>query len=303
MKNNATWVTGVYPLVSMVIINFEGINHTFELINSLKEVDYPNFEILVVDNGSQPSEADLISKKYPEICVIRSNNNLGYAGGCNLGAKYCSGKYYFFLNNDLIVDKNFLRPCVEMAEKKKYVGAINPKILYYDNPDVIQYAGYTSFSRILIRNKSIGYNCSDGSGFGEDREIPTFIGTAMMIPSWTFDHVGHVNEDYFLYYEEHEWSSRMKKKGYRFYLVGDSKIYHKGSATTGKNSPQKEYYLLKNRIRFARLCETNFFLFSFLYLSFGVGAKKYIEFRRNKKYQHAKMILKAIYDSRIYFKS
>ncbi|MFA8298839.1 MAG: glycosyltransferase family 2 protein [Hyphomicrobiales bacterium] len=296
MINYNNWTGGTSPLVSLITINYNEYVHTLKLIDSLKKIRYPRYEIIVIDNGSHNGECENISVEHEDIIVIRSRENLGYAGGCNLGAKFSSGKYLMFLNNDIIVDKNFLWPLVDLAERKKYIGAIMPKVLYHEHPELIQSAGYTNFSPLTVRNKVLGFKERDDKKFNTEYQISTFYGAAMFIPSWTFHHVGPINERFFLYYEDHEWAYRIKKEGYSIWYCGGSKVYHKESISIGSKSAFKAYYLMRNRLIFAKILFNDkwYYPFTVFYLRFLVGNYKIFLYKRKKMSKHVDAIRNAL---------
>src|SRR3712207_56119 len=119
-----------YPLVSIVTINYNGAKVTCELLESLKKVTYPNFEVIVVDNASK-EDPGMIKEKYPNTVLIRSKENLGFAGGNNEGFKVAKGKYFLMLNNDTEVDPGFLQPLVERMESDGKIGAVSSKLIYF----------------------------------------------------------------------------------------------------------------------------------------------------------------------------
>lgn len=240
------------PLVSIITINYNQSDVTIELIKTLKQITYDNFEIIVVDNASPNDNPQKIKETFPDIKLILSEKNLGFAGGNNLGIKQAKGEYMLLLNNDTEVPKNFMEPLVEILEKDEDIGMVSPKIKFHWNPELIQYAGYTKMNPYTIRNSSIGYHQKDTGQFNEPRETNAAHGAAMMVPRKVIESVGMMTEVYFLYYEEHDWAEMVKKAGYQIYVQPQSYILHKESISTGKNSPLKIYYLTRNRLIFAR---------------------------------------------------
>lgn len=300
MDDRIDWSTSRYPLVSIITVNHNSLENTLEFLQSLTNVDYPRFEVILVDNGSDNKEAYEIVRQFPdEVVVISSTRNLGYIGGCNLGVKYATGKYYFFIHNDIIVDRNFLKPIVALAERKKYTGAINPKILYHSHPEIIQYAGYTKFNLITLRNKTIGFRQKNSLKYRKNIEIDTFYNLAVLIPSWTFQHIGPMNEKFISNYADHDWAQRMKKKGYKFYLAGESEIYHKKNFITQDIEIQKEYELVKDRFTFANLTidAAIWYPFTMIYLYYGICRRKIINYKKKGQIDRAENIRKAMKDS------
>ena len=240
------------PLVSIISINYNYPDVTAEMLQSLREATYPNIEIIIVDNASTKGDASVLKEQFPEIVFISSDENLGFAGGNNLGIQKAKGKYIMLLNNDTEVEPGFLEPLVEILEKDPTIGAVSPKIHFYHTPNTFQYAGYTPLSQYTVRNGGIGYRELDKGQYDEDRETAFAHGAAMMVPMKVIKKVGMMTELYFLYYEELDWGQRIKDAGYKIYYAHQSKIFHKESIATGKASPLKIHYLNRSRIIFMR---------------------------------------------------
>jgi GT2 family glycosyltransferase len=241
-----------YPRVSIITVNYNQAALTCALIESLRKVSYPDVEVVVVDNGSPEDATEIITGNYPEIKFVRSEKNLGFAGGNNLGIRASTGKYLLFLNNDTEVDRGFLEPMVHMFETHPKAGAASSKILYYDSDGIIQYAGSTCVNPFTGRNKRVGFMEKDQGQ--HDRLKPTELahGAAMMVPRKVIDKVGMMPEFFFLYYEEIDWCESIKKAGYQIFFVPASKVYHKESMSVGKHSTLKTYYMTRNRLLFMR---------------------------------------------------
>jgi GT2 family glycosyltransferase len=240
------------PCVTIITINYNQVEHTCELLASLEKTTYPNKEIIVVDNGSEENPEQLIRRNFPSVKVIVSPENLGFAGGNNLGIVASHGKYLLFLNNDTEVDPGFLEPLVDMFEANPDAGAASSKILYYNSDETIQYAGSGSIDHFTGRSKRIGWMERDNGQYDDLRETNLAHGAAMMVPRTIIDKVGMMPEFFFLYYEEVDWCESIKKAGYKIFYVPASKVYHKESMSIGKESVLKTYYLTRNRLLYMR---------------------------------------------------
>ena len=142
--------------LSIVTINYNGLEDTCELIDSIPFNN--DLEVIVVDNASKEDEACIISKRYPHVIVIRSNQNLGFAGGNNLGIKEAKGDYILLINNDTIFKDFNIDNLIERLESSEKIGIVCPKLRFAWGNNPIQFAGYTSLSKITLRNKAIGFN-------------------------------------------------------------------------------------------------------------------------------------------------
>lgn len=235
------------PLISIITVNYNQSVVTSELLDSLMELNYPNFEIIVVDNGSSES-ATWLKSSYPKIELIESENNLGFAGGNNLGIRESKGKYLFLVNNDCELPSDAVDPLVRLMESDNRIAMASPKIKFYWDSSLIQFAGFTKMSKIGVRNRAIGYLEKDSEQFSQTKESHSIHGAALMVRRESLKRIGLMPEIYFLYYEEHDWAQMALRAGYQLYYCADSYLLHKESLSTGKNSPLKSYYLNRARL-------------------------------------------------------
>jgi GT2 family glycosyltransferase len=235
------------PLVSVVTVNYNQSGATCEMLDSLYASGYPNLEVFVVDNASPSDHPEIITEKYPQVIFIQSEKNLGFAGGNNLALKQAKGEYIYLLNNDTIVPQNHIRILVQALENNLQWGVVCPKIKLYDEPSIIMFAGYTELTPYTLRNRAIGTGERDSGQHDKPTESAYAHGAAMMLKREVIEKVGLMNDEYFLYYEEVDWSTRIRKAGYRIAYTPETYMLHKESLATGRNSPLKSYYLNRNR--------------------------------------------------------
>ncbi len=240
------------PLVSIISINYDQPQVTFGMLESLRNLSYKNIEIIIVDNASPNHDPEQIKQRYPEIKLIKSGINLGFAGGNNLGIKEAKGKYLFFLNNDTEVTSDCLEPLVNLFESNSTAGIASPKIKFFDSDNIIQYAGSTEINPWTGRNRGIGSMEKDTGQFNLSTKTDLAHGAAMMVPRAVIDKAGLMPEIYFLYYEELDWCEMIKREGYSCHYVGEASVYHKESMSVGKASLLKTYYINRNRLLFIR---------------------------------------------------
>ena len=240
-------------LLSIITINYNGLKDTCELIESLPLED-KSIEVIVVDNASAQDEATIIEERYPQVKIIRSKKNLGFAGGNNLGIKAAKGKYLFFLNNDTLLkpQTSDIRSLISRLETSPKIGMVCPKIRFTWDKQLIQFAGYTPLSPITMRNKAIGCGEVDHGQYNTAHPTPYAHGAAMMIKREVIEKAGLMPECYFLYYEELDWSMMIRRAGYDIWYEPACTIFHKESQTTGQNSPLRTYYITRNRLLFAQ---------------------------------------------------
>jgi len=240
-------------ILSIITINYNGQKDTCELIESLPLED-KSIEVIVVDNASAQDEATIIEERYPQVKIIRSKKNLGFAGGNNLGIKAAKGKYLFFLNNDTLLkpQTSDIRSLISRLETSPKIGMVCPKIRFTWGNQLIQFAGYTPLTPITMRNKAIGCGEVDHGQFDTPHLTPYAHGAAMMVKREVVEKAGLMPECYFLYYEELDWSMMIRHAGYEIWYEPTCTVFHKESQTTGQNSPLRTYYITRNRLLFAQ---------------------------------------------------
>ncbi|MCS5491104.1 glycosyltransferase family 2 protein [Algoriphagus limi] len=234
------------PKVSIITVNYKQKEVTAVLLRSILSCGYSNLEIIVVDNEQIADDTEYYSRFHPAVRVINSPVNLGFAGANNLGIRKATSDFLFFLNNDTELQKGVIESLLEGFSNPN-VGAICPIIRYDEDPSRIQYSGFTPINSLTGRNK-----LEQELPIQPWKETSYFHGAAVMISSKVVEKIGEMPEDYFLYYEELDWSQRLRDKGYKILVCQNAYILHKESISTGKNSPLKVYYQTRNRIHFMR---------------------------------------------------
>lgn len=240
------------PLISFVTICYNGLEDTRQLVQSLQDtVRSVSYEIIIVDNDSTGNEAEILRKDFPGAIVIRSERNLGFSGGNNLGIQAAGGKYIFLINNDTYLAEDGLPYLVDRLESRSDIAAVSPKIRFAFPPQSIQFAGYTPLSRITLRNALIGFGEADDGRFDTPAPTPYLHGAAMMVKREAIEKAGLMPEIYFLYYEELDWCTRMTKAGYQLWYEPRCTVFHKESQSTGQQSKLRTFYLTRNRLLYA----------------------------------------------------
>lgn len=237
--------------LSIITVNFNQPRVTEEMLSTIPVSD--DIEVIVVDNGSETDCTPGWKTKYPGIKFIRSDKNLGFAGGNNLGLHEASGKYVFLANNDTEFTPGLTDKLAGVLDQHPEAGMVSPKIKYYSNKNLIQFAGYTALNYYTCRNSCIGLREEDNGQY-DNYTGPTAYchGAAMMVRREAIDKAGMMNENFFLYYEELDWGEHIKRAGYQAWVCTDAVIYHKESVSVGKKSRLKEYFMNRNRILFMR---------------------------------------------------
>lgn len=288
--------------LSIITINYNGLKDTSELMETLPLED-ESIEVIVVDNASTQDEAAIIEQRYPQVTVIRSTKNLGFAGGNNLGIQASHGKYLFFINNDTLFRgvghslTSYLLPLTSLLDSSDNIGMACPKIRFSWGNNPIQYAGYTPLSSITMRNRAIGCGEEDHGQYDIAHSTPYAHGAAMMVKREIIDKVGFMPECYFLYYEELDWSMMICRAGYDIWYEPACTVYHKESQATGQNSPLKSYYMTRNRLLFAkRNINSPQRYLTYLYLIVIVASRDIMKSTLHRRPDLAKATLKGLRD-------
>ena len=281
--------------LSIITVNYNGLNDTCALIESIPFNE--KMEVIVVDNASKEDEASIISQRFPRVRTIRSEKNLGFAGGNNLGIKEAKGKYLFLINNDTIFKEFQVQPLIDKLSSSPQIAIVCPKIRFAWGTNPIQFAGYTLLSNVTIRNKAIGFGEEDRGQHDTPHPTPYAHGAAMMIKREAIAKVGLMPECYFLYYEELDWSMMFTRAGYEIWYVPACTIYHKESQSTGQNSPLRTYYITRNRLL---LVQRNFYgihkYLSYIYLIGLVTLRDTLKYAFSRKNELLKATIQGVRD-------
>ena len=264
------------PNVSIILLNYKGTEDTIACIDSLQSISYSNYNIIIIDNASpddsmerlehylqtqdidkysvfsSPDEAMQSRLPNTKFTLLQSGHNGGYGHGNNLGIKYAlknGTDYVLTLNNDTIVESGFLQPMVQMCEKEKNIGIVSGQIFYLDQPDTFWFNGgtFNKYTGKIIHND---YNTKN-TGQKPLHENTFITGCMWLIPKNVFHNIGFINEEYFMYVEDLEFSQRVLERGYSLKISQDSHIYHKvGSSSGGEVSEFPVYWTTKNKLKF-----------------------------------------------------
>jgi len=284
-----------FPLISIIIINLDQLEVTCAFLESTKSLTYPNYEIILVDNNSTQNPSISINSLYPDVRQIINTENLGFTGGNNVGIRVARGEFYFIVNNDTEVTADLLERLLEPFKADPSIGVVSPKIRYYTQPDVIQYAGFEEMNFFTGRNSTIGNNEVDNGQYNNGQYTPYAHGAGMMVKKEVVDKGGPLPDIFFIYYEELDWSAHIRRAGYNIYYQPTALLFHKESMTTGKDSPFKAYYHNRNRILFMRRNTTKIQFFYFLiFLTCVVIPKKTFEYATKGQFIHLQNFYKAL---------
>ncbi len=244
---------GYQPLVSIITLNYNQAAVTAKFLESSRKLLYPSFEILICDMASSEDPKNIFNgAEYPNTRLLRSTTNLGFAGGNNWGIRQARGEFIFIVNNDTDLTPDIIQRLIQPFFQNPSIGIVCPKIKYFDDPRIIQYAGFRPMNPFTGRTSSIGDHETDNGQYNVSGVTNGAHGCAMMVKKEVIEKTGLFPENFFLYYEEWDWSVRVQKAGYLIWYQSEATILHKESMTVGKENPMKTYYLTRNRILYMR---------------------------------------------------
>lgn len=242
-------LNGEWPNVSIILLNWHGWRDTIACLDSLARLDYQNYHVLVVDNGSTDDSVARIRTAHPDIPVLETGRNLGFSGGCNVGIRRAlddGANYVWLLNNDTMVDPQALSSMVAEAEADPRAGAVGSVLYHMDNPSVVQAwgGGKVSFWSGRTRHHQTQVPST---------ELHYLTGASILIRRRALEEVGLLDEStFFMYWEDTDFSFRLRKAGWRLAVADQSRVFHKEHAATGKGSPLLDYYFNESAVRFFR---------------------------------------------------
>lgn len=245
----------VMPKISIVILNWNGETDTLECLESVQKIDYPSYEVVVVDNGSTDNSVATIKQQYPSVILLETGENIGYAGGNNVGIRHAmsnGAEYILLLNNDTIVDPHLLSRFVNAARIVPQGGIFTGKIYFHSEPEKIWYAGAKWMKNISSFNH-VGFGTIDNErDFNAIVETDYASGCALFVKAAVINEIGLLDEKFFLTYEETDWCYRARAAGHKCLFVPTAKVWHKVSASFGgAESPLQLYFYSRNILLWA----------------------------------------------------
>jgi GT2 family glycosyltransferase len=233
------------PLISVIIVNWNGKQYLKDCLNSLKEQSCSDFETIIVDNGSNDGSVEMIQGCYPWVRLIPLAENTGFAGGNNAGFARARGKYFVTLNNDTRVDKSWLAELLVAVEEKNDIGMVASRICNWDFPDQLDSLGVAvcndGMSRGSRRNRSYS-----GLSVEKYEKILLPSACAALYRREMLDEIGFFDEDFFAYCEDTDLGLRGRVAGWQAVLARDAVVYHRYSRSGGEFSPFKLYLVERN---------------------------------------------------------
>ena len=242
------------PLVYCIILNWNGYKVLREALESVRQMTYPNFKVLLVDNGSSDGSPEYLKRVVPGIEIIVNPANLGFAAGNNIGlrrALQMGADHVLLLNNDTTVDVAMLSQLVACAESEPRIGMVTPKILYYEERNRIWRLG-DRIHRWLPVPLSVGRNQMDSGQFSQPLDVDYVTFCGVLIKRALLETIGFLDERFFFTYEDADFCYRSRDAGYRIVCQPNACMWHKVSLSAQKDAANIRYLKSKSRAIFYR---------------------------------------------------
>jgi hypothetical protein len=265
----------VWPNVTILILNYNNIQDTVETLSSTYLLEYKNFNILLVDNGSDKEVVDKIRTRFPKLDILENGQNLGYAGGNNVGLRCIierGADYIYLLNNDVLVPPDSLNHLIPVMEQQKDCAACQPLVMYFQYPGKVWSAGselFFGYPRLYLKNSLMKQNGVITPPFG-------LVGCAALFRVSALGEIGFFNESLYLMHEETDWCIRAKNKGYSLLVDTDTVVQHKISTTLGQFSDKYLYYISRNWLLVSKMYFSSSFYVYVLFTEFFIRIPYYI---------------------------
>ena len=285
------------PRVLAIILNWKQPEVTLECIASLKAMSYPQLEILVIDNGSGDSSKNKFEKNLTDINTIFLPQNLGFAKGCNVGLEFAVNNqfdYALLINNDAFPAPQMLHKLVDKIEED--IALLSPKIYYESEPNRIWFAGGRQHPT-LLELRDTGRMELDGPKWKDSKDVEYLLGACLLVNLEIISTIGYLDERYFMYYEDLDWSIRVRQAGFRLRLVSDAHLYHRVAVSTGGiDSPARRYHLAKSSFIFWRTHATKGVPAIIVIFRFLSTIKTVLRLLNNRNYESTKSHLRGLRD-------
>ncbi|MFH1610428.1 MAG: glycosyltransferase family 2 protein [Patescibacteria group bacterium] len=251
------------PKISIIIVNYNGQDFLSDCLESVLKSNYPNFEVIFVDNNSNDDSINIVNK-FSEVKIIKNNKNLGFARANNIGIKQASGDAYFLLNNDTIINPELVTVLSKELFSSEQIGIVGPKIYFLkqnekpENQKTIWFAG-GKINWKTAKSWHIGKDKDDSDYKDQKKEVDFITGCALMIKKEVVSKIGLLEKKFFAYYEDADWCQRAKKAGYKVVYVPFDGVWHLKSATASRHIFNKskskikiilEYLTNLNRLKY-----------------------------------------------------
>jgi len=296
------------PKITVIIPHYNGEEILKRCLKSLQTTQCKDFEVLIVDNGSQDNSLHMVKTEFPEVNIIQNNKNLGYAGGCNIGIKSCNSKYVVLLNNDTTVEPDWLSLLLDVMDRDDKIAAVQPKILSIQHPDRFDYCGAAGgeidiFGYPFARGRVFYTMEKDQGQYDDSRKIFWATGAAVLLRRSVLEKVKLLEEDFFAHMEEIDLNWRMLLAGYKIVSQPKAVIYHQTGATLGED---KFYKMVLNHRNNLLMILRNYSVITLLWLlplRFGLEIFTIIGFFLKFQPKRSIAVIVGLWGVLVYFKT
>jgi len=236
------------PRVFIIIINWNQQEDTIRCLNSLKSLDYKNRNVVLIDNGSVDGSPDRIKEQFPQITLIKNNENMGFAAGNNIGIRCALSQgadYILLLNNDTVVDSGMLKELINVAESDKKIGVVGAVNYSFEHRKKVVLLSI-SFNWFTGFTKKEDLDAISRGVITEPQQVHGVTGSSLLIKRAVVERIGLLDDRFFIYYEDTDWCMRARKAGYKVLYVPKAKIWHKVGTSFGQKSPAEFYLYTRN---------------------------------------------------------
>lgn len=260
-------------LVSVIIVTKDRKKEVLQCLESVFSQTYKPLEVILVDNASTDDTLDVVSKRYPKTIIISSPKNTGGAGGRNLGINKASGKFLLFMDDDAKADTEMIKELMAVLDKNNDIGIVQPKIYFKERKQILQGVGH-GINLLTGRVYGLGVGEVDQGQYDKNMEIP-LAGCTWIVKKDVVDKIGKYDEDYFIPYEDSDFSQRARKAGYRVFLAWKARVWHRGPKNSGITpklqwigitTPERAFRTSRNKIIFMRKHAPFFNFIFFLFI-------------------------------------
>lgn len=285
--------------VAIILVNYNGEKFQTECIQSIYNMNYNNYDIIIIDNDSKDNSVKIVKEKFKDIILIETGKNNGVAKGNNIGIEYALNngyEYVLLLNNDTEVDKQMLTKMLEKASEDILVTC---KMYYYTPSNKIWYAGgQINWNKGTTTH--FGMDEFDVDKYNESRFVEYTPTCCLLVHRFIFEKIGIMDEKYFMYYDDTDFCARVKNNGFRVWYEASAKLWHKVSSSSGgEDSPLSIYYCTRNRLYFIdKHCKnkviSNLFFYttrSIRYFKYKDKVKRKMMVKGMKDYNNNKMYM------------
>ena len=241
----------VFPSVAIVILNWNGKHYLQQFLPSVLSTEYPNYRIVVADNGSADDSVNFLKTNYPQIGIIQLQKNFGFAKGYNEALKEVTADYYLLLNSDVEVTPGWLSPMISLLEQDLDYAACQPKLLSFKNKKLFEYAGAAggwldAYGYPFARGRVFDICEEDNGQYDETAEVFWASGAALLIKTEVFHKMNGFDEYFFAHQEEIDLCWRMQLAGYKIFCCPQSVVYHVGGGTLPRGNSRKTFLNFRN---------------------------------------------------------